>query len=282
MGAPVDRALWFIESHFAGTVSLDAVAAVGGLSRYQMSRAFRTETGLSLRQYLRARRLSEAARALAGGAPDILAVALEAGYASHEAFSRAFRSQFGMTPAELRARRRLDGLPLVGPASRNGGQHVALPPPRFEPLGPLAIAGLGARFEIGRPAGIPALWQRVHDHLGHIPGQCGDTAYGLCSHRFAGGGEGSFYYLAGVEVSDLSAIPPELTGIRLPAQRYAVFPHEGHVSTVGATARAIWQDWLPRSGCRVGELPDMLERYDHRFDPWNGRGGLEIWLPLKD
>jgi len=44
----------------------------------------------SVMRYVRGRQLTEAARCLASGAPDILAIALEAGYGSHEAFTRAF------------------------------------------------------------------------------------------------------------------------------------------------------------------------------------------------
>jgi len=55
--------------------------------------------------YVRVRRLSEAARALVGGAPEILTVALDSGNGSHEAFTRAFRDQFGVTPASVRAQR---------------------------------------------------------------------------------------------------------------------------------------------------------------------------------
>ena len=46
---------------------------------------------------LRCRRLTQAAYALAAGPNDILSVALDSGYASHEAFSRAFKAQFGET-----------------------------------------------------------------------------------------------------------------------------------------------------------------------------------------
>ena len=50
-------------------------------------------------RYMRGRRLSEAARVLANGGADILTVALDFGYGSHEAFTRAFRrSQFGVNP----------------------------------------------------------------------------------------------------------------------------------------------------------------------------------------
>jgi AraC family transcriptional regulator len=87
---PVGRALWFVESHFADDLSLEEIAAIGGVSRHHMVRAFAVATGLPVIRYLRGRRLSEAARSLANGAPDILAVALEAGYGSHEAFTRRF------------------------------------------------------------------------------------------------------------------------------------------------------------------------------------------------
>jgi len=74
---------------------------------------------------------------MANGAPDILRVALRAGYASHEAFSRAFRDQFGLTPGEVRARATLDGVRLIGPIRRDPDIPVRLPPPRFETPVPL-------------------------------------------------------------------------------------------------------------------------------------------------
>jgi AraC family transcriptional regulator len=92
---PAQKALWFIESHLADPLTLDEVAAVAGVSRFHLVRAFAAATGFSVMRYVRARRLSEAARALANGAPDILTVALDADYGSHEAFTRAFRDHFG-------------------------------------------------------------------------------------------------------------------------------------------------------------------------------------------
>ena len=75
---PVGRALWFIEHRFAGDISLDDIAAAAGVSRYHVTRVFGEATGHSVMRYVRGRRLTEAARSLSKGAPDILAVALEA------------------------------------------------------------------------------------------------------------------------------------------------------------------------------------------------------------
>src|SRR5467141_1294453 len=112
---PAQKALWFIESHLADALTLDEIAAIGGVSRFHMVRAFAAATGLSVMRYVRARRLTEAARALAGGAPDILKLALEADYGSHEAFTRAFRDHFGVTPEAVRASTCLDRLKLQEP-----------------------------------------------------------------------------------------------------------------------------------------------------------------------
>src|SRR5262249_7833790 len=146
---------------------------------------FSAEMGMPLSQYLRGRRLSEAARELARGAPDILAVALEAGYSSHEAFTRAFRDQFGVTPTALRSARDLDQLTLVAPTRRDRPLAGAPPRPRIARLGPLLLAGLAARFSMTDLAGIPALWQRFQPHIGHVPGQrSARVTYGVCMSAF--------------------------------------------------------------------------------------------------
>src|SRR4030088_213575 len=112
---PAQKALWFIESHLADALTLDEIAGVSGISRFHMVRAFAAATGFSVMRYVRARRLSEAARALANGAPDILSLALDADYGSHEAFTRAFRDHFGVTPEAVRAAACLDHLELQEP-----------------------------------------------------------------------------------------------------------------------------------------------------------------------
>jgi AraC family transcriptional regulator len=279
MQTPVEKAIWFIESHFSRDVMLDELAQVCGLSRFQMSRLFSYATGKTVTAYVRGRRLTEAARVLADGAPDILAVALQAGYGSHEAFTRAFRGQFGLSPAELRARGDLKSIALVEPLREDPAVLVCLPPPRLVSLGPLLIAGIGRRFACDDFAGIPALWQELHPYLGEIPGQKGSTAYGLVANMAAVGD--TYFYLAGVEVSAFSDLDSNFTGIRLPTQRWAVFPHEGHVTTIASTIQAVFAQALPASGLAPGDMPDLLERYGESFDPQTGEGGFEIWVPVK-
>ncbi|MFL9946287.1 AraC family transcriptional regulator [Paraburkholderia agricolaris] len=274
---PVGKALWFIESHFARALTLDEIANGGCVSRFHLVRAFEAATGFSVMRYVRARRLSEAARHLADGAPDILAVAVDAGYGSHEAFTRAFREQFGLTPEALRARGHLDNLAIVEPIRMDKPFLTHLEPPRFEDGKPFLVAGLSERYTCETTAAIPSQWQRFGDHFGRVPGQVGNLAYGVC---YNADDAGNIDYLCGVEVSDFSALPVELSRLRIAPQRYAVFIHHEHVSTVRHTWNAIWNQWLPESGHAPADAPNF-ERYDEKFDPVSGMGGLEIWLPLK-
>src|ERR1700694_2883333 len=139
---PAQKALWFIESHLADQLTLDDIAAIGRVSRFHMVRAFAAATGLSVMRYVRARRLSEAARALADGAPDILNVALDADYGSHEAFTRAFRDHFGVTPETVRSLTRLDNLRLQDPIVMDSTFIDNLQTPRFATGKPLLVAGI--------------------------------------------------------------------------------------------------------------------------------------------
>jgi AraC family transcriptional regulator len=274
---PVSKALWYIESHFATEMTLDDVAQMSGVSRYHISRIFGVATGQPVMRYIRGRRLTEAARALSNGAADILSVALDYGYGSHEAFTRAFRDQFGVTPEAVRTERHLGNMKLVEPLRMDKIQHVNLEPPRFENSRALLIAGIGERYNCENLAGIASQWQRFLPHFGHVPGQVGRVAYGVISNSDEAG---NIDYLAGVEVSDFSRVGPELARLRVPEQRYAVFQHRDHVSSIRATMFTIFNKWLPESGHRVVDAPE-LERYGEEFDSRTGLGGLEIWIPIK-
>jgi len=85
-----------------------------------------------------------------------------------------------------------------------------------------------------------------------------------------------------IRIGGISADLPEgFARVRIPAQRYAVFAHRGHISTIRSTVYTIWNKWVPESGHQVADAPNF-ERYDPAlFDPRTGNGVVEIWVPLK-
>lgn len=272
----VEKALWFIESHFRAEISLEDVADVARVTPHYLTRAFAAATGRPVMRQVRARRLSEAARALVNGAPDIVMVALDAGYGSHEAFTRAFRDHFGETPEKIRSRRILDGLHLTESIAMSESMFTALDPPRYEIGRDFLAAGLGERYTWDTNLRIPDQWQRFRAYLGNIPGQVGSTTYGVCCN---GDNDGAFDYVCAVEVSDFSRVPAELTRVSIRVQRYVVFSHRDHVSTLRRTINTIWSRWLPATGLEVLDAPNF-ELYSPRFDERSGHGIVEIWLPI--
>ena len=206
------------------SLTLDEIARVGGVSRFHMVRAFAEATGISVMRYVRARRLTKAARALAKGAPDILSLALEADYGSHEAFTRAFRDHFGVTPEAVRAATCLDKSQASG-ADHDGfnpARQSAAPALRNRQGRSSSPASPSATTTSDSGAGIPNQWQQFHQKVDDIPARIGKVAYGVCCN---GDDAGNFDYIAGVEVSDFSDLPREFSRVRIPEQRYAVFSH---------------------------------------------------------
>ena len=275
---PVQKALWYVESHSREPITLEEIASACKVSPFHLTRLFATTMGLSLMRYLRARRLCEAARQLAKGADDILGVALAVGYGSHEAFTRAFRDQFGLTPEQVRAQGHLNNIKLVEAIPMNATPLPDLAPPRFETLEPMLLAGLVDRYNCESTAGISGQWQRFSPYFGSFKKQVGMHAYGAC---FNFDNDSNFDYLCGVQVASTADLPNGLTSLSVPKHKYAVFKHVGHVAGVRATLGAIWNKWLPESGLQVADAPNF-ERYGPEFNPMTGMGGFEIWVPIRE
>lgn len=91
-----------IRARSSDALSLRRLAERMGYSEFHMSRKFHEISGLQLREYMRMRRLAFALRELRDTNRTILDIALDYGFSSHEAFTRAFREVFGLSPGAYR------------------------------------------------------------------------------------------------------------------------------------------------------------------------------------
>jgi AraC family transcriptional regulator len=271
-----DKALWVIERNSERSLTLNGIARACGVSRSHLAHAFGSATGVPVIAYLRARRLSQAAHALAQGASDILAVALDAGYGSHEAFTRAFRDQFSTTPERVREQRSVAGLTMVAPLTLRPRGSTSLATPRFEQMDSVLIVGHSELCSFETTITIPAHWQRFMAYYEAILHKAHPIPVGVSQVPDE---DGRFQYLCGVEVTRFGDTPAELQILAIAARRYAVFEHTTHVSALYQTYAAIWNEALPALGCAVADAP-VLERHNPTFDPRTGEGGLSVWIPL--
>lgn len=95
------KVIAYMNEHISEELSLDILCSVSGFTKSYLCYIFRLYIGVTPIKYFYRQRLKYGANLLFGN-ENILDVAVKIGYGSHEAFSRAFKKEFGMTPAEYR------------------------------------------------------------------------------------------------------------------------------------------------------------------------------------
>ncbi len=109
----MNRVIAYLYAHLDDDLSLARVADVAHVSACHFHRLYRAMTGETLAETVRRLRFHRAARDLLDAARPMGQVATRAGYGSAEAFSRAFKRHFGVSPGAYRALKHADGAPTL-------------------------------------------------------------------------------------------------------------------------------------------------------------------------
>lgn len=268
----VQRGISFVEEHLDAPVDLEEVSRVSGVSHWHFLRTFRALTGDTLKGYVRGRRLARARRALLTGDLPVLALALQAGFASQASFTRAFRDAYGMPPAQYRNRGEdhphLDKRPIDEAYLRHLAGGVSRIP-EFKTLPTQHVVGLATQFEDGvqgkntMAALVPALWDRFLPRRQEVENAIEGTCFGIVEAV-----HGRLEYVAAVLVANVPGEVPEgMVRRTLKSGPHALFTHRGGTATLDHTVDYIYGSWLMQSGQRHGYGPD-IEIYDAR---WRGQ-----------
>lgn len=98
----IQQILIFIEKHLTDKLQLHSLAEQAGYSKFHFQRIFRRITGKSVKDYIRTRRMSQAASDLISTDKRIIDIALHYRFGSQEAFTRAFKKEYDVTPGRYR------------------------------------------------------------------------------------------------------------------------------------------------------------------------------------
>lgn len=149
--------------------------------------------------------------------------------------------------------------------------------PRFEKLGELLFVGLGESRAHGDIQHIPGQWQRfMAGPFNEIEHKKPGIPVGV---NTKGAEEGELTYVCAAEVTRFGKIPKGLMTVTVLPANYAVFAHDGHITTLHQTYSTIWNEWFPQNGKTPAEAPG-IERHNPTFDPRTGNGGVTIWIPV--
>lgn len=91
-----------IKNHNDETLTLNALSKKLGYSKFHTTRKFKEISGMQLRDYLRDRKLAFALKEVRDSKKTILDIAFDYGFSSNEAFTRAFKKVYGITPSKYR------------------------------------------------------------------------------------------------------------------------------------------------------------------------------------
>jgi len=274
----------WIELRLHQPLSLDLIAAEAGLSPYHFSRLFTARMGRSVMAHVRGRRLVRSARRLVDDPGlKVIDLALDSGFESQEAFTRAFKRVFGVAPGRFRGGfsiAPIEGQYPVNIPDANPANVIHLEAPAR--LDAFTVAGYSRQFDDSTKSQIPQLWSRL---IGSLPfeGQVKSwNTYGVVWNGEAG--EGSFHYLAGVAVRHQALLPAGMETKEIPAAMYAVFRitlNGGplHPQIKAAMAR-IWGALIPQANLKVANSPDF-EIYDGEFSPNRAGAFIDFHVPIE-
>lgn len=273
------RALDFIEAHLFEPLSVEIIAGWCNASPFQFSRRFTSRQGEGVMAYVRGRRLDKAAQRLAADpALSLAGLALDCGFATQAAFTRAFTRAFGAAPGAYRR----SAQPIV----RKRNLRMTEPLQLIENLaheGPIRLAGLAGRFDPSTYLQIPALWKRFNARMMDWPGRLGGTQT-LAVFYDRDPVARSFEHFCCVRVSPDARPPAEFEIRELPAQAWLQYHQplttaELHVQLITGEAE-IRSKRLPASGRRLRPGPD-IQLYAPSFRTAPG-WWVEHWLPVED
>ena len=262
----IKKALNYIENNLLEDINLSAIAKEAGYSLYHFHRIFKGIVGDSMKDYVRKRRFTEAAKELVYTNKSIVEIGIKYGYESREGFSRAFEEVYGRNASEVRR----DNLLYFIREPINVDYMMFQLKLTTEGL-TLLYRNLSERYVVGRKwkvkadgsnlQDIPLLWQKWNNEKESekiINRKCADEIMGICI--FSQGD--AFDYMIGHEVNTMEYVPENMVIYRLEPSLYAVFRVIGPITeSVQKTWDYIYSVWLSESKYKHRNIDDIEYYY---------------------
>lgn len=278
----------YIEKRLQEPIELEDVADRAGFSLFHFMRVFADFTCYTLKDYIRQRRLSEAAKTLLNSDEYIYELIEKFGFTSVEAFIRAFKKQFHVTPQEYRKRNQLiDYIPKMRVQiclQKQGGFMVKYQIREMPALTVIGRKGLVKHNETSETIDRMIAEFKELNSKNHFTDEKAVVGVCLYDDRFFDkepSPDDEWYYFVGYLAKENDPVPQGFERHNVPALRYAAFTHPGNLSNLCQTYRYICIDWI--SSVDYEWYPaDELDFYGERYnadDPENSE--YELYIAIK-
>lgn len=266
----IQGSVTYMEENLAGTLDIREIAAVAGLSPFYYQRIFGALCGITVGDYIRARRMTLAAQELAGTDARVIDVAVKYGYDSPDSFAKAFQRFHGITPSAAKeAGAHLRSFaPLHIKISMEGGMMLDY---RISEKAPFTIVGTKRRFNSDTSYDeVPKFWNEwmAQGEKRPIMG-----TFGVCIDTE---GKDFDYWIADMYFP-WEEIPAGCETRVIPGGLWAQF--RCTLKTLQSVNTQIWSEWLP-------SLKEYSPAGDYSIEVYlqpdeTGEMACYIWVPLK-
>lgn len=288
----VRRSIDFIEKHLEDDIIISDVANHVSISLYFLERGFSVMTGYSIGEYLRNRRLYQAALDLQKSKDKIIDIAYKYCYDTPESFTKAFSRFHGTTPKEVREGAKINVfLPLIININISGGKQMDY---KIAPMFPIKLIGFQKIFDMETSyKEIPKFWDEICEkyannvYLGKEPANPYEKAiidncigeYGVCIDDLE---DGKFRYLIAGRYAG-GEVPEGMIVYEFPRMTWAIFDCIGpNPQTLQSVNTRIFKEWLPGNPDYEIDGNATVEWYDcingEMTDPDYHSA---IWIPVK-
>ena len=265
----------YLETVLDDEIDEKKVTQLSGYSYSMFSRLFSILTETTLSEYLRSRRLTEAAVILRNKDEKIIDVAFKFGYESSDSFGTAFKNFHGFTPSEVRNGKPFKLVSRVQLAlSVRGGRSMNITIQKKQ-----AFTVAGVNEQSINSSLCPSVWDKLyekysHDELASLGnGQSVDVCHDMENSS-------TINYMAGYIVNDVDkARSMGLDVLEVDEAEYVV------VELVGSVPESIHNGWkyamevfFPEHGYIHSGKPDF--EYYHEGDMHSKDYKMELWIPI--
>ena len=261
----------FIEKNLTEELDIEDIAAKAALSPFYYQRIFGALCGVTVGEYIRARRMTLAAQELNGKDVKVIDAAVKYGYDSPDSFSKAFQKFHGITPSQAKEPGAMlrSFAPLHIRITMEGGTMMEY---RIVEKAPFTIVGVKKPFHSDSSyQEIPKFWD---EWLAQGENRPIMGTFGVCLDMK---GKDFDYWIADLYLP-WEDVPEGCETRVIPGSAWAQFPCT--IKTLQDTNTRIWSEWLPalQGYSLAGEYD--IEVY---LPPEEGSDDMKvyIWVPLK-
>lgn len=278
----LNNAITYIEDNLDKTISYEEAARIACCSTYYFQRLFSYVTGISLADYIRRRKMTQAAFELQRTNKKVLDIAMTYGYTSPTSFNRAFQNIHGISPAAAKHIGCTLHLypPIAFSVEVRGDEVMSY---SIEEKEAMRVVGVRTRLYADMEENqkhVPCFWDQIlqGDMFPKIKQLSTSNPKQILGISVYENVDNIFYYVAAQSNVD---IPEGMYAYEIPAATWVVFKHDGQFKErVQHIFQRFYKEWLLFSGYEYAGFPD-IEVYPIVDQKTMTSGDFEVWIAIR-